>query len=828
MKKFAISTLTILILTGINSVPVRAAEESVSSASVNYSLGESDLGTALVAVAAKNNVQIVVSSQLTQGHQTPGLKGRFTLAEALNRLLAGSGLGYTLLPNRNEITIYRLPENIKNQLGAVNVEGTLQGQPAGANGSTDVTATEGTHSYSTTDVSIGGKAPQSLKDITQSVSVLTQQQLNDQHVNDLNSAMATLPGVTTTQTSSNTQSYYSRGWQIGSVSVDGAPPLSIVNSNFSDGTRSSSLFDLSMYDHVELLRGSDSLNATGNSDPGGTINLVRKRPLDHNQVLVQASAGSWDDYRTSLDVTGPLNSNNSVRGRAVVTAQNNNYFYDTANQKKRLFYGVLEFDLTPSTVMRLGGSYEQTKALPWNFGLPRYENAADPSLPRNTSYALPWSRTNVSTENEFLQLNQKINGSWNLSANLNRQYQTQTAYTAALYGPLSLTGDDSQSLIDSGTTSRNTQWLANINLDGDFDILSLPQRVSFGSSYTQSLYHNRTDSSQDAFSSDLPIMNTPEPEWRKGKPIGSRFIQSSLVSKIDSVFLPFLPDLHFQSALRWDDFHYNNELNSDKQNTQTRFSVPTYALRYDFTQAVSVYGSYSDVYQFQPFQPTIDNKPLPPMTGSTREIGIRYNKGTVNSSLALYKSNKKNMSNPDYSLQECGSDKNEFCYITGGAQQSKGIDFEISGEPLPWWGINFGYTFNINKKTNFYDKSENTPLSSFTPKHQIKLWNNFNLTGNEWLNKTQLGLGITAQTKTSVVSTSCDYAAGTCDNLIADQGFYSIFSSRLGYDINQNWNAAINVNNIFDRRYYSSLGSVEGGNWYGEPRNFVLSIQGKF
>ncbi|KDA92049.1 hypothetical protein T296_23425 [Pantoea agglomerans Eh318] len=216
------------------------------------------------------------------------------------------------------------------------------------------------------------------------------------------------------------------------------------------------------------------------------------------------------------------------------------------------------------------------------------------------------------------------------------------------------------------------------------------------------------------------------------------------------------------------------------------------------------------------------------MTGSTREIGIRYNKGTVNSSLAIYKSNKKNMSNPDYSLQECGPDKNEFCYITGGAQQSKGIDFEISGEPLPWWGINFGYTFNINKKTSFYDKSENTPLSSFTPKHQIKLWNNFNLTGNEWLNKTQLGLGITAQTKTSVVSTSCDYAAGTCDNLVADQGFYSIFSSRLGYDINQNWNAAINVNNIFDRRYYSSLGSVEGGNWYGEPRNFVLSIQGKF
>lgn len=310
--------------------------------------------------------------------------------------------------------------------------------------------------------------------------------------------------------------------------------------------------------------------------------------------------------------------------------------------------------------------------------------------------------------------------------------------------------------------------------------------------------------------------------------MASQFIQSSVIGKIDSVFFPFLPALHFQSALRWDEFEYTNKSNAIWNNKQIRFSVPTYGLRYDLTDAVSVYASDSDIYQFQPFYPTSDNKPLPPMTGSTREVGVRYQQGSLNASLAFYKSERKNMSNPDYNAQTCGLDNNEFCYITGGAQSSKGVDLEISGEPKPWWSINFGYTFNINTLTSFYDSNEKSPLSTFTPKHQLKLWNNFNLSGNEWLKKMQLGLGVVAQTKTSVASKICNSSTGLCNQLVAEQDFYSIFSSRLGYKIDKNWSTALNINNIFDRTYYSSLGTRDAGNWYGEPRNFTVSLEGKF
>lgn len=827
MKRFLFPILTFFILIVGYNASLQAAEQSIT-ASKNYSLGESDLGSALIAVAEKNNLQIIFPSSLTRGLKTAGLRGIFTLDEALKQLLVGSGLGYSLKPDRNEITIYSLSEDTKNQLGAVNVEGSLQDPKAGINGSSDITATEGSRSYSTTDVGIGGKAPQSLKNLTQSVSVLTQQQMSDQNVSDLNTAMEKLPGITTTQTSSSEQSFYSRGWQIGSFSIDGAAPINIADSNFASNTSSSSLLDISMYDHIELLRGSDSLNSLGNSKPGGTINLVRKRPLDNNQISIQTAVSSWNDYRTSLDVTGPMGLDNKIRGRAVVTAQNNDYFYDPSNQKKRLYYGVMEFDISSKTVMRFGASYEQTEGLPWSNGLPRFEDGSDLKLPRNTSYALPWSRFKVDTENEFLEVDHVIDDNWNLSGQINRQFQTQSSYTGSLYGPISLDGDSLQYVMTSGNTSRNTQWLSNLNLNGKFDLIGLPQQVSLGGSYSNSLYHGRADTPlTNSIPDNQSLVEMAEPVWLTGRNGGSRFIQSSLVGKIDSVIIPFLPELHFLSALRWDDFHYTNEISNLRDNTQTRFSIPNYALRYDVTDNISVYGSYTDIYSFQPFYPTFDDKPLPPTTGSTREAGIRYTKGTLNGSIAFYNSQRKNLLS-ETGVQACGPDKRDFCYATGGTESSKGIDFEINGEPEPWWSVNFGYTFNINELTTNYDPGRSSPLSTFTPKHQFKLWNNFNLSGNEWLNKTQLGLGFTAQTKISNVTNSCDFTTGVCTGIVAKQGAYSVFSSRIGYEINQNWTAAFNVNNIFDRRYYSSLGTTSSGNWYGQPRNYTLSLQGKF
>jgi outer-membrane receptor for ferric coprogen and ferric-rhodotorulic acid len=46
--------------------------------------------------------------------------------------------------------------------------------------------------------------------------------------------------------------------------------------------------------------------------------------------------------------------------------------------------------------------------------------------------------------------------------------------------------------------------------------------------------------------------------------------------------------------------------------------------------------------------------------------------------------------------------------------------------------------------------------------------------------------------------------------------------------VNERWNLALNVDNLFDRRHYQTIGTVIRGNWYGAPRNAMLSVRGEF
>jgi outer membrane receptor for ferric coprogen and ferric-rhodotorulic acid len=51
---------------------------------------------------------------------------------------------------------------------------------------------------------------------------------------------------------------------------------------------------------------------------------------------------------------------------------------------------------------------------------------------------------------------------------------------------------------------------------------------------------------------------------------------------------------------------------------------------------------------------------------------------------------------------------------------------------------------------------------------------------------------------------------------------------RAGYQVDSHWRVALRVNNVFDKVYYESIGDPTGNNWYGEPRNFLVRIDGNF
>lgn len=138
--------------------------------------------------------------------------------------------------------------------------------------------TEGTGSY-TSDAITVGKTAQAMREMPQSVSVLTKQRLEDQNITDLGKAAEQIVGLTVQDSGHRLTDIYSRGFAIDSVQIDGGAPMSTSSSSYTFIS-----YDMTEFDRVEVLRGAAGLlNGTGN--PGGAVNLVRKMPTSKRRSL---------------------------------------------------------------------------------------------------------------------------------------------------------------------------------------------------------------------------------------------------------------------------------------------------------------------------------------------------------------------------------------------------------------------------------------------------------------------------------------------------------------------------------------------------------------
>lgn len=101
----------------------------------------------------------------------------------------------------------------------------------------------------------------------------------------------------------------------------------------------------------------------GTGDPGGIVNLVRKRPLDSYLLKFNTSAGTWDNYRSELDLTGPIAFDGKLRGRVVAAHTDRQYFMDNRSTEKPFLYGIVEADLTDDTMLTLGEATTNSKKM---------------------------------------------------------------------------------------------------------------------------------------------------------------------------------------------------------------------------------------------------------------------------------------------------------------------------------------------------------------------------------------------------------------------------------------------------------------------------------
>lgn len=171
--------------------------------------------------------------------------------------------------------------------------------------------------------------------------------------------------------------------------------------------------DLALYERVEVLRGPSGL-FTGVGDPGGVVNLVRKRARSTFGLSATESAGN---------VTGPLNEDSTVRARGVLSVQDRDYFYDRTGNRCWLGYGTVEWDITRATMLSLSAAVQDDKTAASSFGLPTYATGGLLGALRSTSTAADWSRDTWRTQEYTAELEQRFDSGWLAKARFSHRPQ---------------------------------------------------------------------------------------------------------------------------------------------------------------------------------------------------------------------------------------------------------------------------------------------------------------------------------------------------------------------------------------------------------------------
>ena len=780
---------------------------------LTFNLPAGPLAATLNAIASQSGHIVSLEPVLVQGKQAPAVVGQMLPEQAMNKALAGSGLQLRVTGQGN-FSVEPAPDNSAAlQLGATNI----------VERSVDAT-TEGSGSYAARAVTIG-KGTHTLKEIPQSVTVMTRKQLDDQDLTDLKDAANHTTGLVGVQGVGKGMILTSRGFQIDDWQYDGVP---IPRNMYALGNWATQ--DLIFFDRLEVLRGASGL-LQGTGSPGGAINLVRKRGQNAPTVTLTGKAGSWDRYGLQLDAGGPLNQSGTVRGRLVADEDDSHSFIDYEWSKTHSLYGALDFDLREDTTLGLAVSRTEAESRPMIRGLPRYADGSMVNVPRSTFTGSTWNHSQIDVTTVYADLEHRFNDDWALKVGAVHMTEDNEAKNQRLQSSGASINDDGSGVqyADFVSDFDATKIGLDMNLTGRFDALSMPQEVMIGSNYSKlhsddkfaRTFNNSTDTifGIDHHRPEISyegILNTPGGRATPSKyDISQKGLYGSWRVK------PFEPlTLVLGSRVSWYDYSYK----SATQNAFEDFATPDapskmsengevtpYAgIVYDLNREWAVYASYTDVFEPQTSR-TVSGSVLKPVIGSNYEVGLKGElmDGRVNTSLALFRYDQENRAVNDVASGfACDG---WYCSTASGKVRSQGLDAEISGEVLNGLQLFAGYTYNTTKYLDDPD-NEGKTFSTWTPKHMLRVWSDYQFSGD--FSRLSTGLGFTTQSHTLGYEHTYEVPG------------YTVWNARVGYQLTPEVGLAVNANNLFDKSYITAgYNQLNGNNNYGDPRNLMFSVK---
>lgn len=646
-----------------------------------------------------------------------------------------------------------------------------------------------------------------IKETPQSVSVLTSQRIEDQGLETVIDTITNTIGVSHSSWDNVRNELQARGFKIENYQIDGIPmSWSLL------GDSGETIADVSIYERVEFVRGSTGL-LTGTGDPSASINLVRKKAdsVEFNGH-VSAAVGSWNHKEISTDLASGLSDDGTLRGRVIAKKVQGESYTDLFEQDTDVFYGVLEKDLSHSTLVRLGVSYQHDDptAPVWGGLQAKFNNGNFTDWSRSTTSAADWTKWETSNTNVFTSLNHIFSNGWELTTNYNHMKYKADSKLLYMYDADGMSFDQTTG---EGLTSwpynsygESKQQSIDAQLRGQISLLNTDADIVIGALYSEQ--ESYADSYAPLTNAFLPVGNFyewegdfPHPQWSTDAS-RDRDIEVTNKGVYGATRLHIKDDLKVILGGRVTSWERKGDSYSDTGSYgDDNVFVPYFGVLYDLNDVHRAYASVTEIFKPQN-NLDINDKLLDPVTGKTYEAGLKsgFFDGALQTSASVFRIEQDNLA---VSAGPHPDDASRTVYINAEGVTSEGFEIEAIGQPLDGLKVNAGYSQFEAKD------AKNVKVNTNHPRKQLNLFATYNLVNT--LPKLTLGGGVNWQDETSE------------SDIVQEE--FTLVNLMGRYAVSQNLDVQLNLNNILDEKYYNYINASQVR--YGSPANWKLNLKYK-
>jgi len=685
----------------------------------------------------------------------------------------------------------------------------------------------------------GGYSPLEVKGATRteapimqtpvSAQVISQEVLKDQQTIYLTEALQNVSGVIPGNDSYGTGDSFSiRGFNM-------------ENLTFEDGFRNNKYqlgFQRSMANvqDIEVVKGPASV-LYGQSQPGGLVNVVTKKPMDRFYFAIEEQIGSYNFYRTTVDMSGPVNKDKTLLYRFNLDQENAGSFRNFINADRTCIFPTIEWKPNSDNHATVELGYLNGTQVQDN-GIPFLTNGTIAPVSIRNNYAEP--NANSSKVEDFWV---KVNATHNFSDDLilRAGYRTEMISSPVpdqQYYSGEVDSEGNLQRLYSGNTI-NKNWSQEILADitAKFKTWFIKHEALAGLDIYQQTYHYNYQ--YPAWENPVPSINIFHPNY--GQPFppfdpvnsGDTFVSQTSYGAFfqDQMELPW--HVHVLAGFRYDNVTTSNgAYGTNAASVQDAPPVtPRFGLLWQPVKQISLYGSYTANYGATALGAQTQNgQALPPQSAQQWEYGIKgeFFEKKLTTTASIYQLTKENIptidpSNPGY-------------WTSVGQARSQGLELEAAGEILPGWRIIGGYSYinctvTQDNGTQFGPSMEGLRFPG-VPYNSGSFWSTYEIQRG-FLKGLKFGAGVVARSGEQAYSAQYAYDAdGNAlkpTYLVEQIPAFAIVNAMASYPCvigKTKLTAQVNINNLFDTTYYSTV--IPGSAMPGAPINVLASLKLEF